>query len=53
MTVFTLKQDPFSNFYAVWADGQKVKNDIFSGVEDFEQELKALGYDKPYTIKVA
>lgn len=52
MTIFTLKRNPTSGLYAVYENGVKVKNDIFTDAEDFRGELEALEFDKSYEIKV-
>ena len=52
MTHFTLVKNPINNLYAVYQDGVQVKNPLFISIEDFEQELKFMGYTKPYTVSV-
>ena len=52
MTHFTLVQHPVNHLYAVYQDGVQVKNPLFTSIEDFEQELKFLGYNEPYTVSI-
>lgn len=50
MSNFVLRLNKSSGRYEVYENGMKVKNDIFAGVDDFERELKWLGFNQPYTI---
>lgn len=52
MTKFELRQNPFNELYAVYEGGVKVKDYIFTGVEDFKRELELIGYKKAYTITI-
>ena len=52
MITFTLVQSPVNKLYAVYEGGLRVKGYIFTGVEDFKNELEFLGFNKAYTIKV-
>lgn len=41
-----------SGYYRVTENGIQIYNDIFNNETDFRGELKALGFDKPFTISV-
>lgn len=52
MTTFELRQNPVNKLYAVFEGGEQVKDYIFTGEQDFKNELEFLGYKKPYSITV-
>ena len=52
MIKFTLKQDQDSKLYSVYENGKKAKNAIYSGIKDFENELKSLDFQPEYTISI-
>jgi hypothetical protein len=53
MVAFKLKQHPTNKLYAVYENDVRVKGYIFTGVEDFKQELKFLGFSQEYTVNIA
>ena len=52
MIKFELVQSQVNKLYAVYENGVRVKGYIFTGIEDFRNELEFLGFNKPYTITI-